>query len=285
MRCGTKRRQSVWKHPGFLLILAFTACRITPHGEWNALECSDDLDNDGDGLVDCDDPDCWAFACKRPRPTPIDAGADASSTTPSDAAPFDADPPDAMTPPPPHEPDSGPMSMEDSGEPDRSCTSDQSLCKADEECVAGVCKPIDIRGDYTLQILSASVPDRNPGGICYDADNSVCALGHCDTCKPDPFVVVKKNNVVTVDMTLPRTNTTKPTWTEPGFPVTIADNDTLQFMVRDADLLLSSEIFTCSPDLRQLPTGMLHCGPLPGSTIDPGSGNVFEVVARVTKLP
>jgi hypothetical protein len=176
--------------------------------------------------------------------------------------------------------------MEDGGEPDRSCTSDQSLCKADEECVAGVCNPIDIRGDYTLQILSAVVPDRNLGGVCYDLDNSVCALGHCDTCKPDPYVVVKKKNVVTLGMTPLRSNTTQPMWTEPGVMVTIADQDTLQFIVRDADpLLSSSEIFSCSPDLRELPTGMLRCSPLAGSTIDPGSGNVFEVVARVTKLP
>jgi hypothetical protein len=286
MRCGTKRRSSLRKHPWFLLILALTACRITPHGEWNALECSDDLDNDGDDLIDCEDPDCWAFACKHTQPTPpIDAGSDAHTP---DAALVDANSPDVMTMPlPVDDSDSGPISMDDSGEPDFTCTRDPNRCKPDEKCLAGVCKPIDIRGDYTLQILSAVVPDQNLAGVCYDFDLSLCTPPDCSTCEPDPYVVVKKRNIATLGMTARPTssNTDKPTWTEPGFPITIADDDTLQFIVWDADGLLSSEIFSCSPDLRQLPTGMLRCSPRAGSTIDPPSGTVFEVVARVTKLP
>ena len=57
--------------------------------ENTVLHCSDDIDNDGDGHVDCDDQDCEIFAiCV----IPIDAAPpDAPIDAPIDAAPFTVD--------------------------------------------------------------------------------------------------------------------------------------------------------------------------------------------------
>jgi hypothetical protein len=270
------------------LALACAACRITPHGEWNAAECSDGVDNDGDGRVDCDDPDCWAFECQPNDAMPTDAGHDAGSA-PQDAATPDAKAPDAAPPPKPvDDADAAPIADDDAGDPEApNCTRALDLCQANEICVAGVCKPQDISGDYTIQILSAALPDRNPAGVCYDPEILLCAaVRDCLGCKPDPYVTVQKTSVIMVGKTLPKNDTETPTWMEAGDKVTLTNTDTLEFTVWDWDPpAQQTKVFSCSPDLRQLPSGMLRCSPPKGATITPAPGQVFEVVARVTKLP
>jgi hypothetical protein len=247
------------------------------------------MDNDGDGRIDCDDPDCWAFACARSDAMPIEPGHD-SGGAPPDAAPPDTKPLDATPPPPMHVPDedAGPISVDDGGDPEApNCTSSLALCQADEICVAGVCKPLDVSGDYTIQIVSAVLPDRTLAMICYDPDVAFCAtLFDCVGCKPDPFVTVKKASVTTVVKTTQKYDTESATWMEAGKTITLTNTDKLEFAVWDWDSPVDQTmVFSCSPDLRQLPSGMLRCSPPKGATIAPAAGTVFEVVARVTKLP
>ena len=52
-----------------LLALSLFSCLPSP--EFN---CSDGLDDDGDGLVDCNDPDCARDAACEPRETGMDTG-------------------------------------------------------------------------------------------------------------------------------------------------------------------------------------------------------------------
>jgi len=261
------------------------ACRITPHGEWTAAECSDGLDNDGDQRIDCADPDCWAFSCQAADATPPDAGYDAGAA-PHDAAAPDAMPHDAMRPPPPVEiEDAGPVSTdEDSAAAEPDCRSDSSLCKAGEVCMAGVCQLPSTAGDYMIQIVSAAVPARNPGGVCYDPD--LFCPPTCVGCDPDPSVSILKNGVVMIGLpTTPKTDTETATWNEASYKVSLSNSDTLEFIAWDDDILVSSRIFSCSPDLEQLPSGTLRCSPTKGMTIAPSNGEVFEVVAHVMKLP
>ena len=67
-----------------LLLAALTSCSRNVEGELSASVCDNKLDDDDDGLRDCDDPDCWVFcpprnapssdaprsSIQRPRPTP-----------------------------------------------------------------------------------------------------------------------------------------------------------------------------------------------------------------------
>jgi hypothetical protein len=277
-------RKSRW----LLLLLLCAACRITPHGEWNAAECSNHLDDDGDHLIDCEDPDCWAFVCSdaavNPAATSSDAGPDTNDTTPiATEPPRDAAPPPAVTPPRPDA--TQPISSADDAGPELTCSETPSLCDPGESCVGGVCKPEPL-GNYTLQVTSAVVPATNRAGTCYDADERLCALFLCDNeCQPDPYVVVRKSVRTLVGMTVPRPDTERPVWTDPGWPLTLNQQDTLEFTAWDHDAIASSKIFACTPDLRQLPTGTLRCSPAAMTTIDPPTGTVFEIVAHVVKLP
>ena len=53
-----------------ILLPLFAACSSSYEGDADLAECSDTLDNDGDGLIDCDDPDCITRgACDGDRDT------------------------------------------------------------------------------------------------------------------------------------------------------------------------------------------------------------------------
>ncbi|TNE88506.1 MAG: hypothetical protein EP330_14125 [Deltaproteobacteria bacterium] len=70
-----------------LLVPGLSACTGEP-GEFEgdaAGECTDDADNDQDGLFDCDDPDCaGAAACSEEADADTDADADADADTDTD---------------------------------------------------------------------------------------------------------------------------------------------------------------------------------------------------------
>jgi surface antigen len=93
----------------WVLVLGFGCSGDDEAGEDTVAACGDDVDNDGDGHVDCDDQDCQVFAIcvggidaaadapgadGRPSvdgapdaPAPLDASADASSSDDSDFTP------------------------------------------------------------------------------------------------------------------------------------------------------------------------------------------------------
>jgi hypothetical protein len=286
MRSGTRRPSVACLRVGWLVAVVYaTACSVNPHGEWDPAQCSDGLDNDGDGLIDCDDPDCWAFVCKTPPPVSKDASVDASHPEHDAALPEHKDS-GSLLPPPTVDEDSGPMSRPDSGTPPLSCTTNEALCPNGTACVDGVCKPIALAGDYIFTIVSAVVPEQSLTGVCYDFDASCPPiLQKCGICQPDPFVVITKNGVNNVGTTNHRINTRTPNWEDESFKITLLEKDRLEFAVWDWDPFYNTRIFSCTPDLQKLPTGMLQCSPRAGTTIEPGSDGPYNVVARAKKLP
>jgi hypothetical protein len=261
-----------------------TACNINPHGEWDPLQCSDGKDNDGDGLIDCDDPDCWAFVCETPPPPNTDAGME----TPPPIRDAGVSPKDSGWPaltPPIAEDDSGMMSVADAATPVRGCTIGEIPCPAGDECVDGVCKPNAIAGNYTVTVVSAVVPEKTLTGVCYDFDVSCPPILACGICQPDPFAVIVQNGVKTVGTTNHRINTRTPNWEDQSFPMTLQEMDRLELQVWDWDPFYTTKIFYCSPDLQDLPTGILQCKPKASMTIDPGTDGPYNVIARVKKLP
>ncbi len=96
---------------GLSLLLALVGCSESVGFERSAAECSDGKDNDGDGLVDCADPDCRAgAACARDASVERradSAGADARRDLAREASPREASAPDAAAPIPEQEPNDG----------------------------------------------------------------------------------------------------------------------------------------------------------------------------------
>jgi hypothetical protein len=284
MRCGTRRPSVALLCLGSLLAVVAAACNINPHGEWDLLQCSDDKDNDGDGLIDCADPDCWAFVCDKPRAASKDAGMnpsppmrDAGMSEPEDGGWLPLTPPIA-------DDDSGMQSVADASTPAR-CAIGEVPCPTGSECVDGVCKPSGIAGNYTITVVSAVVPERSQSGVCYDFDVACPLILSCGNCQPDPYAVVFQNSVKMVAITNHRVNTRTPNWEDQSFPLTLHDGDRLELQVWDWDPYYMTKIFFCSPDLHDLPTGMLKCSPKPSTTIPAGTDGDYNVMARVTKLP
>jgi hypothetical protein len=286
---GPTGRQSIsantmWVLVGMMAVTA-AACTITPHGEWDPKQCSDGIDNDGDQLIDCADPDCWAFVCKQPGTSRLDAGPDAALAA-RDAMPFDARAADTGAPSMSRDPDdSGGASGDDATT--ANCGPGLAECGAGDECVQGICQAIEITGTYSIQILSATVPPRTLAGDCHDPDLVACSIRQdcsLDICDPDPYVVVTKNGVVNLGKTQFRNNTTKPTWTDENIRAALQNGDRLEFAVWDWDGVTSMKIYACSPDLSKLRTGMLRCSPPPSTISKPPAGETIEVVAAVVKL-
>jgi hypothetical protein len=270
-----------------ILWLFSTACAAPPHGEWDPRQCSDGVDNDADGRIDCADPDCWAYACAgRMRDAGVAQGGSAGSDMSGSGAALGGmhaagsggrtslpDLEDAGGTPLQPDDDAGVTPM-----PECSATRADD-CGTGRECISGRCQPVDISGRYVLSIVSALVPARNSLGACFDPD-VWCALGACDgSCQPDPYVVVTKNSVARVGATSTQTDTTAPKWTGVKLEVQLGAGDSLLFGVWDADTFGNAELFSCSPQLQaQIRSGNLRCSP---STRTDGS---YEVIAKITRL-
>ena len=266
----------------WMLWLLCAACAAPSHGEWDPRQCSDGLDNDADGRIDCDDPDCWAFVCGArlldAGPPPLAGVGAGGSSAGADAAAVGHAGMDAHVNPP--EPDDAGMESDvDAGAstPPPECSPLRDDCGSGRECVSGQCRPVDITGRYTLSILSAVVPSRPSITTCYDPD-VWCSLGPCDgSCQPDPYVVVTKNSVVRVGSSPAQMDTTKPSWTKAQLEIELRAGDSLLFGAWDADTFGNAEIFTCSPQLQaQLRSGTLRCSP---STRSDGN---YEIVVGVS---
>jgi hypothetical protein len=152
-----------------------TGCTETRTGaETSAIDCSDEVDDDGDNFVDCLDPDCWSHAmCRQwmdaslppemepfiPPQTPPVVGTgvwgDSMSEGPSDASTVDAQAP----------PSSAPDSLKDAGET-LTC---EDACP-EEECRDGRCieAPLEL-GSFVIHTVTLDVP-RGPDALsCFDS--------------------------------------------------------------------------------------------------------------------
>jgi hypothetical protein len=236
-------------------------CTVTPVGELTDAICSNMMDDDDDGQIDCKDPDCLTFAtCRDPIDVPTrDAG--------SEPIEF----PDAGTPPPPPPvdasydagPEDGGQANIDAAVPP--CT--PGSCALGEECVNGSClPPVAVTGaTYEISVQSAVVPQFSSPGVCLD---DCLPIPLVCLCQPDPYVIVtlsRGTQTFTVGVTDWVSNTTQPTWSGKPMTVEIRDADQLFFQAFDYDPdEPDPEILRCKPDLSQIPTGSLVCGSTAG---------------------
>jgi hypothetical protein len=285
-----------WLHWRFVAMcvvgfLAAEGCAETPVGEFTAIACMDDEDNDDDKLVDCDDPDCWVFC-------PYRGGfmlGDASSSPRPDAS-FDA-----MPPPVADSGKSNGMMDDDAGtEPvDASLDDDAGTvpsceCAPEEECVDGQCRPAaspSIEGTYTLSVKSAYVPLGPSIDRCFDYSGAACGTRIpliCECERPDTYVVVVLNGTVLMKATTAAVrDTASPVWTTaPTVTIDLKATDKLTFIAFDQDTIQDQQIFSCVPVLSTLESGTdsLSCNPRPGMTVDPPANSNYFITVNVRRV-
>jgi hypothetical protein len=285
----------------FLLVacaLSWLLCACTTSAAVESL-CDNGVDEDGDNLIDCHDPDCQASndclgaraaeittpdaatrkpplydAGNHPKPEVGDAWAGTPDATASDAAPEDSGGP------------LPPAVDEDAGPPDP-CT----LCAVDEACVDTKCQPAAsaTSGAYFLRILSGSVPLSDAITLCYDAC-LISPFAVC-TCPPDPYVRVllrHDSQETLIGQTPIVQDALMPVFPDNQFEIDIARGDVLRFEVYDFDDLPDQPdlLYTCRVDLRDVSTDAptdkpIECVGLAGLA----NGMPFRILAQLTPRP
>jgi hypothetical protein len=272
------------------VLFAAGSCAQQPIGEFGADACGNGQDDDGDALIDCNDPDCWVFC---PLRGGVEIG-DAAVSNPTDAS-FDASRPAA---------DGGkPMQLDDdAGTPGLDASADDDAgsspvcsCAPNEMCVDGECRPAaspSIEGMYTLSVKSALVPLGPSADRCFDYTAAACLtriLGLCDCERPDPYVVIKLNSDVLMKATTASVrDTVNPQWTDaPKVTIELKPTDALTFLVFDSDGIgQDPQIFSCMPDLSTLEQSIdaISCNPKPGTTVMAAAGASFFITVEITKV-
>jgi hypothetical protein len=278
---------------GSLALVWLCACTTSPAVE--AL-CDDRVDQDGDNLFDCADPDCQASDdCVGSRAAPVRPPEDAGHFRPpllnNDAAVKDGEvgdawtqDPDAMSPPledarviPPLDEDAG----------EDPCT----LCSLNEACVAGVCQPAaaPTSGAYDLRLLTGTVPAMNPQTfLCYDGCGVI--MGVVCPCQPDPYVriaLLHDGKEQLVGITAVVADTATPEFPPVDFAIDLAAGDVLRFDVYDSDAPVSDTlIYQCNADLSAVAADM----PMATELMCLGRGlfggrTPYEIRARLTPQP
>jgi hypothetical protein len=236
------------------------ACTTSPAVE--AL-CGDDIDQDGDSMTDCSDPDCHASEdCIGSRAAtvspPVDGGHQRPPIFQNDSGPRDGQVGDAGTQPndaevPPGDGQVVPPLDADGG--DDRC----SACASNEVCVAGACQPAaaPTSGAYHLRLLSGTVPSMDARTFCYDA----CGIpaGVC-SCAPDPYVriaLLRDGQAPQhIDATEVVHDTLEPVFPPVDYPIDLAAGDVLRFDVYDDDEPASDdELYNCNVDLSGILAG------------------------------
>ena len=237
-------------------------------------------DEDHDGLVNCDDPDCQNLDICRDAGR---RGGDAGTTPPATTGHIDAG---SMKPPADMDggeirlpvvdgatddddggtavptPDAGPV---DAGPPPPTCS---PKCSATEQCVDLTCEPVSSTTSQTMSVTVASVAaassirsrpatTRLPEpswGLCCPIDPYVRVIQmHADK----PTVVGQTDTVL--DDASPM-YTSAPTWT-----VDLAQGDLLVFQVWDDNSeLADTELYECKPNLTDFKPGPQRCGDFKG---------------------
>ena len=142
----------------FLVSFCFPAAGCngeSENGEPDEELCSDDLDNDGDTLADCDDPDCEDDPVCAPPPAEIcDDDEDNDGDTLADCDDPDCEDDPACLPPPAEicddETDNDGDTLADCDDPD--CADDEACdlscdgpddCEENEACIDGLCESLE----------------------------------------------------------------------------------------------------------------------------------------------
>ena len=255
----------------FSLLLA--ACSSSSGAEVGTTLCSDKEDNDGDGLINCEDPDCFALEACRPNArmtsgSPTPKKPDAGFVTPAggtDAGSVGIPPAGAV--------DGGPdpkPTFVDAGA--FAC----SPCRPTEACVEGQCQvvAVDQAAHYLLHILSAVAPDQDISTRCYDSlpdckgNISISPYAVCN-CPTDPFVRVilsRGTTTMLIGMTEAVTDDATPTYPRNDIDLSLEPGDVLIFEVWDAEPPPKNEemLYACMPDLSALRAGPISCSALGG---------------------
>jgi hypothetical protein len=240
-----------------LLCLSSSAvlCACTTSPAFEAL-CGDDIDQDGDSMTDCADPDCHATEeCIGSRASTVRPPADGNRPRPplfqDDGGPKDGQVGDAWTQPTDADvvPTDGRVPPLDADGGEDECAS----CASNEVCIAGACQPAaaPTSGAYNLTLLSGTVPSMDSRTFCYDPCGipaAVCA------CAPDPYVriaLLREGQAPKhVGATQAVSDTLEPVFPPVGFPIDLAAGDVLRFDVYDDDEPdPADELYNCTVDL------------------------------------
>lgn len=280
-----------------ILILLLSGCSTSRVGEFGEDLCSNQRDDDGDGRIDCKDPDCLGAEHCRVG-LEMDSGAtgmDAATTTTAvkdagrkpEAGTNDAGHPIAMDAG--HRTDATMPKLDAAMDDEASVATDagpltcMAPCAANEECVSGQCQTVAVNqgGKYTLKVTEAQAPSYDLNG-CFDTDCGFSFAPLCP-CGVDLFVRVFLTRNATdtrIGDTSVVVDTIDALFMEAGWPVTLAPGDVLRFEVWDDDTPdPSMQVYTCKPDLKAIP-GQISC-----LWFSPSTRRFNRVVANLQAAP
>jgi C2 domain len=253
----------------WLVALGSTGCGVRATGEIGVLLCGNGVDDDGDELADCVDPDCWSSSACDDLTLRTQGQLDASlRMAPAD----DASLGDGARSEAPMATDEDAGTTEvDSSMPTSACDpEDATSCGPEDVCVEGRCIPDPFEKNvYLVRIASAFLPTRRPDTTCFETLLDGCAnVLTCSDCLPDPYVITELGgdeiNRTSVDY-----NAIAATWHDKAFTVTKVPGQVLTLRVMDDDDAPATDalIFECRVEVALLGTGSgLQCVPRLGDT-------------------
>jgi len=217
--------------------------------ETGAHACSDEIENDGDRLSDCDDPDCWTYAhC---RLSSEDAGVPLQPELP----PHVPNPGNTHPPLPPAmdaavTPVVDASVVLDAAVDDAEVDAAPTACEAcpDGPCIDGECAPSAPLGRFRVVNLRVIVPTREPQalGACFDT-SLACDDRFFGCCDPDPIVTMRVDGAKVGSLTAQ--NAVDTVWSEPGLEVELRNGSKIEFELADDDALDLGDSADSIPDL------------------------------------
>ena len=235
--------------------------------------CSDNIDNDNDGRVDCEDADCRGLVLCNTQPeqelalTPLSPPTPpvSVSTPPIEDLPDAADVGDGSVVENPDDDDAGEDPSVVRGD---SC--EAISCTTTERCVGGTCiKPVDAGSMMLMQIAilptsATIISRRNSMGDCLDDDCPT--VGTLCLCLPDPYIEIRRNDTVVVKTDVV-TDSLNPIWDQAAVAVSYGPDDRLTAVLIDHDegADADDEIFACDLDPPAQGVSVFSCAG-PGNT-------------------
>lgn len=278
------------------------SCASVVPGEVTEAACSTPrIDEDHDGLFDCEDPDCHGFEVCRERRNrePSTGGNDGSGgsggsggvgglggAAPPTGGSGGSDDDDAGGDDPR---DAGDAASAMDAEPPEPCGGScgvGAVCNLD----TNKCEATGSEGGlYAITVLSATVPRETPPVLCVDACQGPTVW--CP-CPPDPFVKVIHVRPASdpddppVEEELLQTATLRdnemPMFSEAPTQLELLPGDVLRFELWQDPLFDANKlVFECTPDLSEVEPGELSCTAMSG----PAGDQPFTIRARLDSVP